>query len=157
MNEWQPGILHKSFQSKRNLLRNSLTCCEDVTAQCKLHHSFEWYFNTVKRYELYVVHSNTFLQWMQQIAITRNNQAPAQEQCWDSQVYICINAANFSLYLKIKKTKHRTLTGEDHEASCSVLIRYGQGVRMFMYLSSGTFSIQTTHNCTRKKFCCKEI
>ena len=25
------------------------------------------------------------------------------------------------MYLKIKKTNHRTLTGEDHEASCSGL------------------------------------
>ena len=86
---------------------------------------------------------------------TRNNPSPIPRAVLREPVLNTYKHCIF-VYLKIKKTNLSILMNT-MKPPVLVLIRYGQVVQMFIYLSFGIFSVQTTHNCNRKKFCYKKI
>ena len=98
------------------------------------------------------VHYNFDLSAMN--AVNSNNQKQRQLHFQSSAETASSKTAEMqqvSVYPKIQLTNQSSLTVKTMKSHVLVLIRYGQEGRMLKYLPFVTFSIQTTHDCNRKK------
>lgn len=147
-------VFYINHFNQRNLLRNNLTCCEDIRAQCKLCqfcNDISIWLNGIS----YVWFTSTLAAMNAVSCNTRNKASPTPRAVLREPV---LNTYKSCKCLCISEDKEDKPQHPDTlKPPVLILIRYSQLVRMSMYLSFSTFSIQTTHNCNRKKFFSKNF